>query len=295
VRAGVGGDRRRRRLAPATGRSVGLADDQSDVVSGGPQRLQARQREFGTSKKDQAHGIGIIAPPVPGYHVGVKDLPPAVRPRERLQSRGASDLSDAELLAIILRTGTPSCNALELSTRVLARHAGLAGVDRAALDELCEDPGLGPNKAVTIKAALELGKRLVSLSPGMRVRITSPRDVFNLLRAEMVGLEQEQLRVLQLNARNQVLGAPELYRGSLVGTSVRLGELFRDAIRHNVASIVLVHNHPSGDPTPSAEDVRLTRDAVRAGKLLDIEVLDHLVLGRGEEGFVSMKERALGF
>jgi DNA repair protein RadC len=128
--------------------------------------------------------MGIIAPPVNGYHVGVKFLPPAVRPRECLQARGASDLSDAELRAIIVRTGTPSCNALELSTRALACHGGLAGVDRAALDELSEDEGLGPNKAMAIKAA------------------------------------------------------PELYRGNLAGTSVRLGELFRDAIRHNVASFI---------------------------------------------------------
>jgi DNA repair protein RadC len=230
---------------------------------------------------------------VNGYHVGVKDLPPAVRPRERLQARGASDLSDAELLAIIVRTGTPSCNALELSTRALARHGGLAGVDRAAVDELCADPGLGPSKAVAIKAALELGKRLVSLNPGQRAQITSPLDVFNLLRAEMASLEQEHLRVLLLNTKNQVLGAPELYRGNLAGTSVRLGELFRDAVRQNVASIVLVHNHPSGDPAPSAEDVRLTADAAQAGRLLDIPVLDHVVIGGG--AFVSLKERGLGF
>ena len=229
------------------------------------------------------------------YHYTLKSLPIALRPRERLEHRGASDLSDAELLAIIVRTGTPSCNALELASRALARHGGLAGVDRAAVRELCEDQGLGPTKAIAIKAALELGKRLVSLNPGQRARIGSPRDVFNLLRAEMAGLEQEQLRVLLLSAKNQVLAAPELYRGSLVGTSVRLGELFREAIRQNVASIVLVHNHPSGDPTPSGEDVRLTRDAVQAGKLLDIDVLDHVVIGHGDDCFVSMKERALGF
>ena len=239
--------------------------------------------------------MGIIAPPVHGYHLGVKDLPPAVRPRERLASRGASDLSDAELLAIIVRTGTPTCNALELSSRALARHGGLAGVDRAGVLELCTDSGLGPGKAAAIKAALELGKRLVSLNPGQRARITCPRDVFNLLWAEMAGLEQEQLRVLLLSAKSHVLAAPELYRGSLVGTTVRLGELFREAIRQNVASIVLVHNHPSGDPTPSAEDVRLTRDAVEAGTLLDIDVLDHVVIGRGDENFVSMRERRLGF
>jgi DNA repair protein RadC len=235
---------------------------------------------------------------IPGtveYHLGLKDLPATVRPRERLLHRGASDLSDAELLAIILRTGTPTSNALELSTRALARHGGLRGVDRAAVGELCQDRGVGVAKAVQIKAALELGKRLVGRDPSQRARIASPRDVFNLLRADMSQLESEQLRVLLLNTKNEVLAAPELYRGSLNGTSVRVGELFREAVRQNVAHLVLVHNHPSGDPTPSPEDVRLTRDAVQAGQLLDIEVLDHVVIGAGEERFVSLKERGLGF
>ncbi len=231
----------------------------------------------------------------PEYHLGLKDLPPAVRPRERLQSRGANDLSDAELLAIILRTGTPTCNALELSTRALARVGGLAGLDTAALRELCQENGVGLAKAIQVKAALELGKRLVSLNPAQRARISSPRDVFNLLRAEMSGLEFEQLRVLLLNTKNQVLAAPELYRGSLNGTTVRLGEIFREAIRQSVASIVLVHNHPSGDPTPSPEDVRVTRDAAQAGALLDIDVLDHVVIGAGPNGFASLRERGLGF
>jgi DNA repair protein RadC len=229
------------------------------------------------------------------YHLGLKDLPAGVRPRERLLHRGANDLSDAELLAIILRTGTPTSNALELSTRALARHGGLAGVDRAAISELCRDHGVGPAKAVQIKAALELGRRLVSLDPAQRARIASPRDVYNLLRADMSGLEFEQLRVVLLNTKNQVLAAPELYRGSLNGTSVRLGELFREAVRQNVAHVVIVHNHPSGDPTPSAEDVRLTRDAVQAGRLLDIAVLDHVVIGAGDGRFVSLKEQGLGF
>ena len=229
------------------------------------------------------------------YHLGLKDLPLSVRPRERLEQRGANDLSDAELLAIILRTGTPTTNVLELSTRALARHGGLAGVDTASLYELCQEPGVGVTKAIEIKAALELGKRLVSLHPTQRARIGSPRDVFNLLRAEMSTLEQEQLRVLLLNTKNQVLNTFRLYSGSLNSTTVRLGELFREAIRQNVANIVLVHNHPSGDPTPSPQDVQLTRDAVEAGRLLEVEVLDHVVIGRGNDSYVSLKERGLGF
>jgi DNA repair protein RadC len=227
------------------------------------------------------------------YHLGLKDLPAAVRPRERLQHRGPSHLSDAELLAIVLRTGTRTCNALELANRSLARYGGLAGVERAGLAELCREPGVGLAKAVQVKAALELGKRLVSLDPTRRACIGSPSDVFSLLRADMGRLEYEQLRVLLLDTKNGVLGAPELYRGNLTGTSVRLGEVFREAVRQNVAHIVLVHNHPSGDPTPSPTDVALTRDAVRAGRLLDIDVLDHVVIGG--DRFVSLKERGLGF
>jgi DNA repair protein RadC len=271
------------------------------------QRYKAGQRKRGAAEKDKPQislpsdarlycgPVASAAMGISQYHAGVKDLPVAVRPRERLQHRGAADLSDAELLAIIVRTGTPSVNALEMSTRALAHHGGLGGLDRAGLTELCAVTGMGPVKAAQIKAGLELGKRLVSLNPGQRARIGSPRDVFNLLRGEMSTLEHEQLRVLLLNTRNVVLAAPELYRGSLVSTTVRLGELFREAIRQNVASILLVHNHPSGDPTPSSQDVELTHDAVQAGRLLDIEVLDHVVIGRGEGSFASLKERGLGF
>ncbi len=200
-----------------------------------------------------------------------------------------------ELLAILLGTGTQALGVLEVSSGILARRGGLGGVGRATVSELRDEPGLGTAKAIGIKAALELGKRLVSLDPGQRARIGSPLDVWNLVRADMTTFEQEHLRVLLLTTKNQVLGAHDLYRGSLNSTTVRVGELFRGAIRENAASIILVHNHPSGDPTPSPEDVRLTRDAVDAGETLDIPVLDHVVVGRGEHPFVSLKERGLGF
>ncbi len=166
---------------------------------------------------------------------------------------------------------------------------------RATLSELRDEPGLGTAKAVGIKAALELGKRLVGQDPEQRARIGSPVDVWNLVRADMATLEQEHLRVLLLTTKNQVIATQELYRGSLNSTTVRVGELFRAAIRENAAGVILVHNHPSGDPTPSPEDVRLTRDAVDAGANLDIPVLDHVVVGRGDRPFVSLKERGLGF
>jgi DNA repair protein RadC len=229
------------------------------------------------------------------YRVGLKDLPLAVRPRERLQHGGAGSLSDAELLAIILRTGTPTCNVLELSARLLARRGGLAGVDQASLAELCQESGLGPAKAIEIKAALELGRRLVSLNPGQRAQVQAPEDIWNLVRADMSTFDQERLRVLLLSTKNQVLGASDVYQGTLNSTTVRVGELFKEAIRQNAAAIALVHNHPSGDPTPSAEDIRLTGEVVEAGRLLDIEVLDHIVVGRGDGRFVSLKREGLGF
>lgn len=233
------------------------------------------------------------------YRVGVKDLPPSVRPRERLERQGSTALSDVELLAIILgtgtRIGTRRYDVLEVSSNVLARRGGLSGVSRAALKELCEEPGLGMAKAISIKAALELGRRLVIRDPVQRAQIGSPLDVWNLVHADMSQLEQEHLRVLLLSTKNQVIASQDLYHGSLNGTTVRVAELFRDAIRQSAAGVILVHNHPSGDPSPSPEDIRLTRDAAEAGALLDIQVLDHVVVGRGERPFVSLKERGLGF
>lgn len=231
--------------------------------------------------------------PVLEYRVGLKELPAEIRPRERLQRYGASNLSNAELLAIVLRTGSADGNVLDLANALLARFGGLGGLDRASLAELCHQKGIGPVKAIELKAVLELGRRLVSLNPGQRPQIRSPQDVANLLQAEMSALGQEHLRTVLLDTKNHVIGLHDVYRGSLNSAVVRVGEVFREAIRQNCAAIVLVHNHPSGDPTPSPEDVRVTRQVVEAGELLDIAVLDHLVIGH--QRFVSLKERRLGF
>jgi DNA repair protein RadC len=153
--------------------------------------------------------------------------------------------------------------------------------------------GLGMAKAVELQAALELGRRLGGLHPEARPQVRSPADLANLLIPEMAFLEQEHLRVVLLNTKNQVLAAPEVYVGSLNTSVVRVAELFREAIRQNAAAVIVVHNHPSGDPTPSPEDVQVTRQLADAGRLLDIEVLDHLVIGH--QRYVSLKERGLGF
>ena len=223
----------------------------------------------------------------------ITDLPEAERPRERLARLGPRSLNDAELLAILLRAGTPGVNAVEVGRKLLKQFGDLPGLHRADLAELCEQPGIGLAKAAQIKAAIELGNRLSTLAPEERSTIHSPADAATLVQYEMGALEQEELRVILLDIRNRVLYIDKVYKGSVNASQVRVGELFKGAIRRNATQIVVVHNHPSGDPTPSPEDVAVTRGIVQAGKLLDIDVLDHLIIGGIK--FVSLKERGLGF
>ena len=227
------------------------------------------------------------------YQPTIREMPAGERPRERLEHYGPAALSNAELLAIILRVGVSGQSVLNLSQALLAKHGGLMGLARASFAELCAEHGLGPAKTTQLKAALELGRRLLVESPDARPQVTSPADAANLVLLEMSVLEKEEVRVVILDTRNRVLAIPTIYVGSLNTNVVRMAELFRDAIKHNAAAIILVHNHPSGDPTPSPEDVRLTEMLVQAGKLMDVEVLDHLIIGQGR--FVSLKERGLGF
>ena len=227
------------------------------------------------------------------YHARIRDLPSGDRPRERLRDAGASSLSNQELLAILLRTGGAKESALAMAARLLGRFDGLVGLARSGFAELCAERGLGEAKAAQVKAALELGKRLVAAQPQERPTVHGPEDVANLLQGEMGLLDQEQLRVVLLNTRNHVLGMPEVYRGSVHTAVVRIGELFREALRQNAPSLILVHNHPSGDPTPSSEDIAMTKQAIDAGALLDVDVLDHIVLAHGR--FESMKRLKAGF
>ena len=220
-------------------------------------------------------------------------MPSDERPRERLRLRGASALSHAELLAILLRTGGRGENVLALAGRLLARFEGLTGLARTSFGELCAEHSVGAAKAAQVHAALELGKRLLSTQSEERPVVRSPQDVVALLKAEMVLLEQEHLRVVLLNTRNQVLAVPEVYKGNVNTAVVRPSEVFRDAVRESCPAVIVVHNHPSGDPTPSADDVSITKQIVEAGALLGIEVLDHVVIARG--GFASLRERGEGF
>ena len=223
----------------------------------------------------------------------IRDMISDDKPRERLMKVGAGAVSTAELLAIILRVGNRGESVLRLAERLLSHFGGLTGLARASISELQEVKGIGPAKAVEIKAALELGRRLIATSPEERPSITSPADAANLLMSEMMLLEQEHLRVILLDTRNKLLRVAPVYVGTLNSSSVRVGELFRAAIKENAAACIVVHNHPSGDPSPSSEDVRVTRQLVSAGKLLGIEVLDHVVIGHKK--YVSLNERRLGF
>jgi DNA repair protein RadC len=215
------------------------------------------------------------------------------RPRERLIQIGAEVLSTAELLAIILRSGTMGESALRVAERLLIEFDHLPGLSRATITELMNVKGVGDAKAAEIKAALEIGRRLVASAPEERPKVTTPDDAFHLLKSEMMFLDQEQLRLILLDTRNRVIRTPTIYVGSLNTSVIRVGELFRAAIRENSAAFIVAHNHPSGDPSPSPEDITVTRQIVQAGKLLDVDVLDHIVIGHNR--FVSLKQRGLGF
>ena len=230
----------------------------------------------------------------PGYTTMIRDLPLKERPRERLKNYGASYLSNGELLAILLRTGVAGESVLNLATRLISRFRGLPGLAGASFGELCSEKGVSEAKVCQIMAAFELGRRLVSLLPEDMAMIRSPQDVANLLGAEMGGLEQEHLRVMLLNIKNEVLGVQEVYIGNVGTAVIRVAEVLRPAIRENAPAIIVVHNHPSGDPEPSQEDAKVTQDVREAADLLGIELVDHVVLASGGR-FTSLKERGLGF
>lgn len=223
----------------------------------------------------------------------ITDMEESERPRERLAKFGATTLTTAELLAILIRVGIPGANAVRVGENLLKTFRGLSGLHRAAFAEVCDEPGIGPAKAAQIKAALELGHRFIELEEDKHHTIHSPADAADLVLYEMSAFDQEELWVILLDTRNQVIDIKHLYRGSVSSSQVRVAELFKDAVRSGAPNIIVVHNHPSGDPTPSPDDIAITRNIIQAGKLLDIELLDHLVIGRGH--YVSLKERGMGF
>lgn len=226
------------------------------------------------------------------YHVRICELPDTERPRERLRDHGPEALSDAELLAILLRVGVSGINVVQLAQQLLIECGGWRGLQRSSFHDLQGRRGMGAAKTAQLKAALEIGRRMALLSLDERTKITSPSDVARLMQIEMAHLDQEHLRSICLDMKNQIQKVHTIYIGSVNASMVRIGEVFKEAIRLNSASIIVVHNHPSGDPTPSPEDVHVTQKIIEAGQLLDVTVLDHLVIGHGCH--YSLREHGLG-
>jgi len=237
--------------------------------------------------------VSAVAPDPHRSGRPIREIPAAERPRERLALRGAGGLATSELVAIIWGTGGRGRSAVEIAEEALSRHDGLTGLARATDVELEAIPGVGVVRAAQLSAAFELGRRLLADWPSGRWTVRAPRDVAERLVLQMGRLEREELRVVILNTKNTVLRVATVYQGNVASSLVRVGELFRDAVRLNASGIIMVHNHPSGDPTPSPDDLHLTAEALAAGRLLDIQVLDHLVIGH--DAWVSLRDRGIAF
>ena len=225
------------------------------------------------------------------YHLSIKDMPPDQRPRERLINFGVVTLSNAEILAIILGSGAKNQTSLDLAQRLLGLNGGLRYLAEATVDQLSNLRGIGPAKAAQIKAAVELGKRLRVASQLERPVIKSPLDVGNLLSEEMRYLDREQFKALLLNTKNCLLSIDTISIGSLNASLVHPRELFKNAVIKSAAGLILVHNHPSGNPEPSSEDINMTKRIIEAGDILGISVLDHIIIGDGTH--ISLREKGL--
>lgn len=220
--------------------------------------------------------------------VTLRDIPHEERPRERMLQYGAQSLSNAELLAILIRTGTVSESAVNLAQRLLVQADGLRNLVEMSTEQLTAIRGIGDAKALQIQAGIELGRRIARTSQGETVTIRSPKDVSDLLAEDLRYLQKEHFVCLFLNTKNQVVGRETLSMGSLNASIVHPREVFLAAVKRSSASIVCAHNHPSGDPTPSPEDIQITRRLAEAGELLGIELLDHIIIG--DRTSVSLKE-----
>ena len=219
----------------------------------------------------------------------IRDFPQDERPRERFIQNGPESLSNHELIAILLRTGTKDESVLQLSNRLLTNFEGLRLLKAATLEEMTEIKGIGQAKAIQILAAVEIGRRIANLNYTDRYVIRSPEDGANYVMNDMRFLSQEHFVCLYLNTKNQVLHKQTIFIGSLNASIVHPREVFREALKRSAASIICLHNHPSGDPAPSHEDIEVTKRLVECGKMIGIDVLDHLIIG--ENKFVSLKEK----
>jgi DNA repair protein radc len=225
------------------------------------------------------------------YHPMIREMPENLRPRERLLKEGVQALTDIELLAILLRTGSTGGSVLELAAVVLNRFRSLRELLQASIEELSNIKGIGPAKAAQVKAALELGRRVAEQQVDDRAVIRHPEDVVGLVMEEMRNLDREQFRALLLNTKHQLIGREIISIGTLNSSMVHPRELFKSAIKRSAAAMILVHNHPSGDPAPSQEDIGITKRMQEAGSIIGIEILDHLIVG--DNRFVSFKAKGL--
>jgi DNA repair protein RadC len=227
----------------------------------------------------------------------VRDMPAHERPREYLAQNGAERCATSQLLAILLRTGTRGHNVMRVAEDLLARFQSLEALSRATIKELCQVGGVGRDKAVTLQAAFQLATRIAREKRSGQPLLDTPESVAELMRDENAAYEHEQFQVLLLNSRRRLLRVEKLSQGTIDAVVIHPRDVFRPAIAANAASVILIHNHPSGDPQPSEADIRITRDLIRIGKLIRIEVADHIILGRPAadrpEDFKSL--RAMGY
>ena len=222
----------------------------------------------------------------------ISEMPQDDRPREKLMTRGASALTDAELLAILLRTGIPGANAVQVAAKLLDRFKSLNGLSRCTVEEIAEIPGIGPAKALHLVAAFNLGQRLARETL-TREKIDSPELVYDLLASEMRALHKESLRVILLDTRYHLLRIQEVSLGSVNESIAHPRDVFRPAVISSAYAVIVAHNHPSGDPSPSQSDHSLTRRLAEAAELLQIKLLDHIIIGAPAEGrapYFSFKE-----
>ncbi len=226
-----------------------------------------------------AAGLGLICAAM-SSSIRIKDLPNSERPRERLVAQGADALKDSELIAILLRTGLKGVSAIQVAEQLLQKFGSLGNLSRAGLPDLRQIKGVGRDKAIALKSAFTLARRMASEIRHESPTLDNPETIANLLREDNRAYEVEHFQVVLLNTRRKLISIEKISQGTLDTILVHPREVFKSAIAANASAIVLVHNHPSGDPTPSEADVKVTRDLIRAGQVLKIEVLDHVILGR---------------
>ena len=225
----------------------------------------------------------------------IQELPDEDRPREKLMKQGASTLSESELVAILLRTGTVGANAIDVARELLIRYQSLTALSRCNAREMAEVRGIGLAKALQLAAAFELGKRLAQELP-LRGKLDTPELVYDLLGPDMRMLSKESLRAVLLDTRFRLLRVEEIALGSVSECIAHPREVFRPALVHSAYAVILVHNHPSGDPSPSAADVQMSRRMADAARVLQIRLLDHVIIGSADNGrqpYFSFKEAGL--